>query len=52
MSTYQSYGVTPELDHSATREFYEFGTKIELLMNSGDPDYEELQKCLYAFFIR
>jgi hypothetical protein len=25
------------------------GTRIELFMNPNDPDYEELQRCLYKF---
>lgn len=50
MASFQSYGVTPDLDHTGHREFYEHGTKIELLLNPMDPDYEELQGCLYSFF--
>jgi hypothetical protein len=49
MSKFQSYGVTPNLDHSNEREFYEAGTRIELLMNPKDSDYPELQACLYSF---
>ncbi|WP_298264665.1 hypothetical protein [Acidocella sp.] len=49
MSKFQSYGVTPGLSHTSEREFYECGTRIELLMNPKDPDYEELQNCLYDF---
>ena len=49
MASFQSYGVTPDLDHTGHREFYEHGTKIELLMNPKDPDYHELQGCLYSF---
>ncbi len=49
MSKFQSYGVTPNLDHSSEREFYEAGTRIELLMNPKDVDFAELQSCLYTF---
>jgi hypothetical protein len=49
MSKFQSYGVTPDLDHRAEREFYEHGTRIELMMNPKDPDYAELLECLYEF---
>jgi hypothetical protein len=49
MATFQSYGVTPNLDQKTCREFYETGTKIELMMNPTDPDYAELQRCLYRF---
>jgi len=49
MCTFHSYGVTPMLDHATTREFYEYGTRIELLMNPEDQDYNELQNCLYVF---
>ncbi|WKL57882.1 hypothetical protein Q1W73_02560 [Asticcacaulis sp. ZE23SCel15] len=49
MSKFQSYGVTPNLNQSSEREFYELGTKIELLMNPSDPDFDDLQNCLYGF---
>ena len=49
MSVFQSYGVTPELEHADKREWYEAGTKIELLMNPADPDFGELQQRMYAF---
>lgn len=49
MSKFQSYGVTPSLSHTTEREFYEWGTRIELLMNPKDPDYVELHNCLYGF---
>lgn len=49
MSKFQSYGVTPEIEHANHREFYEAGTQIELMMNPKDPDFAELQLCLYKF---
>lgn len=49
MAKYQSYGVTPNLNHKENRGYYEWGTRIELLMNPNDPDYDELYKCLYDF---
>ena len=49
MSKFQSYGVTPGVSHSTGREFYEYGTRIELLMSPKDPDYAELHYCLYGF---
>ena len=49
MAKAQSYGVTPDLNHVGTREFYEYGTKIELFMNPNDEDYQKLQDCLYRF---
>ena len=49
MATFHSYGVTPALDQHGTREWYEAGTRIELLMNSSDADYGELQDRMYAF---
>jgi len=42
MSKFQSYGVTPGVSQATEREFYEYGTRIELLMNPKDPDYAEL----------
>ena len=49
MSKFQSFGVTPGIPHLQEREFYEWGTRIELLMNPQDPDYKELHNCLYRF---
>lgn len=49
MATFQSYGVTPESNHNEIREFYEAGTRIELLMNPADPDFNELQNSMYEF---
>jgi hypothetical protein len=49
MAEYQSYGILPGSDPTKEREFYRLGTKIELLMNPGDPDYPALQKLMYAF---
>jgi hypothetical protein len=49
MCEFQSFGVTPELNQLQQREFYQAGTKIELLMNPGDPDYTDLHNRMYAF---
>jgi hypothetical protein len=49
MVNFHSYGVTPNIDHKNTREFYEYGTRIELLMNSEDKNYKKLNKCQYKF---
>lgn len=49
MATFQSYGVTPDLDQDREREFYESGTKIELMMNRNDENYERLESAMYAF---
>lgn len=49
MAAFQSFGVTPDLDHFAEREFFASGTKIELLMNPKDENYGELSRCLYNF---
>ena len=49
MSTLQSLGVTPDLQHQNSQEFYKAGTAIELLMNRDDLRYEELQNRMYAF---
>ena len=49
MAGFQSLGVTPNLDHAMEREFYRFGTKIELLMNRRDPNYRQLCDRMYAF---
>ncbi|MBP6361905.1 MAG: hypothetical protein KA233_00050 [Novosphingobium sp.] len=49
MAVFQSYGVTPDSNHNEVREFYETGTRIELLMNPADPDFDELQSAMYEF---
>ena len=49
MAVYQSYGVTPGLDQDGRREFYEAGTRIELMMNRRDKNYERLSSAMYAF---
>jgi hypothetical protein len=49
MSTLQSIGVTPDLQHRQRTDFYKAGTKIELLMNRSDIRYDRLQECMYAF---
>ncbi len=49
MSEFQSFGVTPGLNPGRSREFYGLGTKIELLMNPADQDYDKLKNCLYEF---
>jgi hypothetical protein len=49
MSNFQSYGVTPNSDQGEMREFYKYGTQIELLMNRSDPNYSRLQSAMYHF---
>ena len=49
MASYQSYGVTPDLGQEKEREFYKFGTQIELLMNRADPNYIKLSAAMYCF---
>jgi hypothetical protein len=48
MATFQSWGMTPGIDQVAQREFFEHGTRIELLMNPADPDYPRLQELMYV----
>lgn len=49
MAEFQSHGILPGHDPTKEREFYKLGTKIELLMNPNDPDYQELQSQMYSF---
>lgn len=49
MAELQSHGITPGHRPGNQREFYRLGTKIELLMNPNDPDYDALQSSLYNF---
>lgn len=43
MANYQSYAVTPNLNQHETREYYKYGTQIELLMDRRDPNYTRLE---------
>jgi len=47
MAVFQSWGMTPGINQIDMREFYEHGTRIELLMNPRDPDYTTLQSLMY-----
>ena len=49
MATFQSYGVTPGMNQNENREWYESGTRIELLMNPEDEDFVPLQNSMYEF---
>jgi len=49
MAEFQSHGILPGNDPTKDREFYRCGTKIELLMNPSDPDYQKLQALMYGF---
>lgn len=49
MATFQCYGITPGLDQDGQREFYEAGTRIELMMNRQDKNYERLNSAMYSF---
>ena len=49
MANYQSYAVTPNLNQHETREYYKFGTQIELLMNRKDLNYARLEETMYDF---
>ncbi len=49
MSKFHSYGVSPHLDQTKEREFYELGTKIELMMNRKDLRYGKLADLMHRF---
>ncbi|MBY3500204.1 hypothetical protein [Rhizobium laguerreae] len=49
MALFHSYGTSPDIDHRNRREFYETGTKIELMMNPLDEDFEALQAVINQF---
>ncbi len=49
MAKFQSFGVTPELDHNSVQEFYELGTRIELRINPKDKNFPALQEAMYGF---
>lgn len=50
MAKFQSLATQPHTDPKLQREFYELGTRIELRMNPKDPNYNELQDAMYAYF--
>ena len=49
LSTLQSIGVHPRLTPADQQDFYRLGTKIELMMNPLDEDYDALQDLMYQF---
>lgn len=49
LATFQSIAVTPGTEQLIEKEFYRLGTRIELFMNPNDPDFHELQTCMYRF---
>ena len=49
MAEFQSIGITPGQSPAKNEKFYKSGTKIELLMNPADPDYDGLVECMYNF---
>ncbi len=51
MAEFQSLGVTPGLEHIRRPEFFQSGTRIQLLMNRDDPEYAVLDECLYNFLM-
>ena len=51
MAEFQSYGVLPNGNPTNERDFYRLGTKIELLMNPEDPEYQTLQKYMYNYLM-
>jgi hypothetical protein len=51
ISDFQSHGMLPGNDPTKDREFYRLGTKIELLMNPDDQDYQQLQVLMYDVLI-
>jgi hypothetical protein len=49
LAEFQSVAMDPSSTPATEREFYRLGTKIELLMNPEDADYERLQTLMYHF---
>jgi hypothetical protein len=49
MAKFQSYGVTPDLEHSIQREWYESGTLVELMVDPESPKILELENAMYEF---
>lgn len=49
MASFHSYGTSPDIDHHNKREFYETGTKIELMMNPLDEDFDALRHSIEKY---
>ena len=49
MAAFLSWGETPFVDHVTNRSLVESGTRIRLLMNANDPDYEKLTSLIQKF---
>lgn len=49
MAEFLSYASTPTLDQASTREFYEYASRIELMLNPNDEDYMEMIQLLRKF---
>lgn len=49
MAEFHSIGTHPNTDQTSEKDFYKLGTKIELLMNPSDPDYQELHGLMYKY---
>jgi hypothetical protein len=47
MAEFQSIGMTPGLEAKNERRFYELGTKIGLLMNRNDINFQDLHDIMY-----
>jgi hypothetical protein len=49
MATFHSFGIHPGSDQLQAREFFKFGTQIELFINRSDPNYARLQSAMHCF---
>lgn len=49
MAVFQSYIGMPNMSDVERQSWHKAGTKIELLMNPADPDFEDLKASMYAF---
>jgi hypothetical protein len=50
LARFHAIGTTPDQNPMLERKFYELGTRIELRMNTMDPDYDRLLEIMYRHF--
>jgi len=49
LAQFHAIGVTPEHEPHLDMEFYRIGTRIELMINPDDEDYQIMQDLLYGY---
>ncbi len=50
MAEFQAIGTHPKTDQILEKDFYKLGTKIQLLMNPADSEYDKLHSIMYEYY--